>query len=190
MYLSSCNFSCNYSCICRSATAPAPLLNHSCTCPPAITPMYVLQLVLHLSSCNWSCAYPGASNMGDVLKPQENKSITVTMFRDPHKEEYDNKDWYFILEDVNPSGKRKPVAQVSKTPFSSTSVPTVAPALVSFPQGRMNMRDFCTTVPTQTQLTVKLRPLSKKVAPKLCQPSAGAGLMLAVGRRQFLVLFC
>ena len=70
----------------------------------------------------------------------ENKDITVTMFRDAHKEEYDNKDWFFILEDVAANGKRKPVAQ-----------------------GRLNMKDFCTLVPTQSEITVKLRPVSKKV---------------------------
>ena len=70
----------------------------------------------------------------------ENKETLVTMFRDPNKEEYDNKDWFFILENVDPSGKRKPVAQ-----------------------GRLNMRDFSTAVPTQHNLTVKLRPISKKV---------------------------
>ena len=71
----------------------------------------------------------------------ENKEILVTMFRDPNKEEYDNKDWFFILENVEPSGKRKPVAQ-----------------------GRLNMRDFSTAIPTQHNLTVKLRPISKKVS--------------------------
>ena len=71
----------------------------------------------------------------------ENKDILVTMFRDPNKEEYDNKDWFFILEDVTSSGKRKPIAQ-----------------------GRLNMRDFSTAVPTQHNLTVKLRPISKKVS--------------------------
>ena len=60
--------------------------------------------------------------------------------RDQNKEEYDNKDWFFILEDVGPNGKRKPVAQ-----------------------GRLNMRDFSTAVPTQHNLTVKLRPITKKV---------------------------
>ena len=70
----------------------------------------------------------------------DKKEILVTMFRDPNKDEYDNKDWFFILEDVNPSGKRKPVAQ-----------------------GRLNMKDFSTAVPTQHNLTVKLRPISKKV---------------------------
>jgi len=70
----------------------------------------------------------------------ENKEITVTMFRDPNKEEYDNKDWFFILEDVNSNGKRKPVAQ-----------------------GRLNMKEFSTAIPTQHNLTVKLRPISKKV---------------------------
>ena len=70
----------------------------------------------------------------------ENKETLVTMFRDPNREEYDNKDWFFILENVDPSGKRKPVAQ-----------------------GRLNMRDFSTAVPTQHNLTVKLRPISKKV---------------------------
>ena len=29
------------------------------------------------------------------------------------------------------------------------------------------MRDFCTPVPTQSEVTVKLRPVSKKVAMKL-----------------------
>ena len=70
----------------------------------------------------------------------ENKEILVTMFRDPNKEEYDNKDWFFVLEDVNQNGKRKPIAQ-----------------------GRLNMRDFSTAIPTQHNLTVKLRPISKKV---------------------------
>ena len=70
----------------------------------------------------------------------ENKEILVTMFRDPNKEDYDNKDWFFILEDVAANGKRKPVAQ-----------------------GRLNMKDFCTLVPTQSEVTVKLRPVSKKV---------------------------
>jgi len=71
----------------------------------------------------------------------ENKDITVTMFRDPNKEEYENKDWFFILEDVNANGKRKPVAQ-----------------------GRLNMKEFSTAIPTQHNLTVKLRPISKKVS--------------------------
>eukprot|EP00092_Neocalanus_flemingeri_P035707 GFUD01038878.1.p1 GENE.GFUD01038878.1~~GFUD01038878.1.p1 ORF type:complete len:1043 (+),score=277.73 GFUD01038878.1:105-3233(+) len=71
----------------------------------------------------------------------ENKDITVTMFRDPNKEEYENKDWFFILEDVNAAGKRKPVAQ-----------------------GRLNMKEFSTAIPTQHNLTVKLRPISKKVS--------------------------
>ena len=62
------------------------------------------------------------------------------MSRDPNKEDYDNKDWFFILEDVTTGGKRKPVAQ-----------------------GRLNMRDFASAVPTQHNLTVKLRPISKKV---------------------------
>ena len=62
------------------------------------------------------------------------------MPRDPNKEDYDNKDWFFILEDVTTGGKRKPVAQ-----------------------GRLNMRDFASAVPTQHNLTVKLRPISKKV---------------------------
>jgi len=70
----------------------------------------------------------------------ENKDITVTMFRDPNKDDYDNKDWFFILEDVNSNGKRKPVAQ-----------------------GRLNMKEFSTDIPTQHNLTVKLRPISKKV---------------------------
>ena len=63
------------------------------------------------------------------------------MSRDPNKEDYDNKDWFFILEDVTTGGKRKPVAQ-----------------------GRLNMRDFASAVPTQHNLTVKLRPISKKVS--------------------------
>ena len=35
------------------------------------------------------------------------------MFRDQRVEEYDNKDWFFVLEDVK-DGKRKPVAQEIK----------------------------------------------------------------------------
>ena len=70
----------------------------------------------------------------------DQKEISVTMFRDPIKDDYDNKDWFFILEDVNQQGKRKPVAQ-----------------------GRLNMKDFCSAEPTEYNLTVKLRPISKKV---------------------------
>ena len=41
------------------------------------------------------------------------QEILVTMFRDQRVEEYDNKDWFFVLEDVK-DGKRKPVAQEIK----------------------------------------------------------------------------
>ena len=34
---------------------------------------------------------------------------------------------------------------------------------------RLNMRDFCTPVPTQSEVTVKLRPVSKKVAVMLAK---------------------
>ena len=60
----------------------------------------------------------------------DRQEITVTLFRDQRQEEYDNKDWFFILEDVK-DGKRKPVAQ-----------------------GRLNLKDYARQIPHQENLKV------------------------------------
>ena len=62
----------------------------------------------------------------------DRQEITVTLFRDQRQEEYDNKDWFFILEDVK-DGKRKPVAQ-----------------------GRLNLKDYARQIPHQENLKVRV----------------------------------
>jgi len=70
----------------------------------------------------------------------DNQTITVTLFRDQRTEEYESKDWFFIIEDVTSSGKRRPVAQA-----------------------RLNLQEFASSLPSQQTMEVKLRPLTKKV---------------------------
>ena len=68
------------------------------------------------------------------------KEILVTLYRHQKKEEYDDKDWFFFLEDVSKSGKRNVVAQL-----------------------RLNLKDFAAVNKTKHNLTLSLTSSNKKV---------------------------
>merc|ERR1711879_703670 len=67
-----------------------------------------------------------------------------TLYRHQKKEEYDDKDWFFFLEDVSKSGKRNVVAQL-----------------------RLNLKDFAAVNKTKHNLTLSLTSSNKKVTTKL-----------------------
>ncbi|XP_007640970.1 EH domain-binding protein 1 isoform X8 [Cricetulus griseus] len=86
---------------------------------------------------------PGIKNpyRGVVVWPvPENIEITVTLFKDPHAEEFEDKEWTFVIENESPSGRRKALATSS-----------------------INMKQYASPMPTQTDVKLKFKPLSKKV---------------------------
>ncbi|CAB1333150.1 unnamed protein product [Coregonus sp. 'balchen'] len=85
---------------------------------------------------------PGIKNpyRGMVVWPvPENVDISVTLFRDPHSDVFEDKDWTFVIESET-KGQRKVLAAVD-----------------------VNMKKFASATPTQQDLTLKLKPLSVKV---------------------------
>uniref|UniRef100_A0A6Q2ZCA0 EH domain binding protein 1 n=1 Tax=Esox lucius TaxID=8010 RepID=A0A6Q2ZCA0_ESOLU len=85
---------------------------------------------------------PGIKNpyRGVVVWPvPENIEITVTLFKDPHAEEFEDKEWTFVIENSS-SGRRKALATSS-----------------------INMKQYASPMPTQTDVKLKFKPLSKKV---------------------------
>uniref|UniRef100_H3BCI4 EH domain binding protein 1 n=1 Tax=Latimeria chalumnae TaxID=7897 RepID=H3BCI4_LATCH len=86
---------------------------------------------------------PGIKNpyRGVVVWPvPENVEITVTLFKDPHAEEFEDKEWTFVIENESPSGRRKALATTT-----------------------INMKQYASPMPTQTDVKLKFKPLSKKV---------------------------
>nr|XP_056709692.1 EH domain-binding protein 1-like protein 1 [Euleptes europaea] len=69
----------------------------------------------------------------------ENVDIMVTLYRDPHVEEYEDKDWTFVIENES-KGQRKVLASVD-----------------------VNLKRFASPTPTQVDLNLKLKPRSVKV---------------------------
>ncbi|XP_056450372.1 EH domain-binding protein 1 isoform X3 [Gadus chalcogrammus] len=85
---------------------------------------------------------PGIKNpyRGMVMWPvPENVDISVTLFKEANAEEFEDKDWTFVIEGES-KGHRKVLASAD-----------------------VNMRKFASPTPTQTDLTLKLKPLSVKV---------------------------
>ncbi|XP_037403121.1 EH domain-binding protein 1-like protein 1 isoform X13 [Pygocentrus nattereri] len=86
---------------------------------------------------------PGIKNpyRGMVVWPvPENVDITVTLFKDPHAEEFEDKDWTFIIENETAKGHRKVLASVD-----------------------VNLKKFASATVTQTDLSLRMKPLSVKV---------------------------
>ncbi|KAM4620653.1 EH domain-binding protein 1 isoform 3-T3 [Polymixia lowei] len=85
---------------------------------------------------------PGIKNpyRGMVVWPvPENIDISVTLFKDPNADEFEDKDWTFVVEGES-KGHRKVLASAD-----------------------INLKRFASPTPTQTDLTLKLKPLSVKV---------------------------
>uniref|UniRef100_A0A4W5MH69 EH domain binding protein 1 like 1 n=1 Tax=Hucho hucho TaxID=62062 RepID=A0A4W5MH69_9TELE len=86
---------------------------------------------------------PGIKNpyRGTVVwQVAENLDINVTLFKDPTADEFEDKDWTFIIENETNKGHRKVLASVD-----------------------VNMKKFASATPAQYDLTLKLKPLSVKV---------------------------
>uniref|UniRef100_A0A8C1BE41 EH domain binding protein 1 like 1 n=1 Tax=Cyprinus carpio carpio TaxID=630221 RepID=A0A8C1BE41_CYPCA len=85
---------------------------------------------------------PGIKNpyRGTVLwQVPESVDITVTLFKDPNTDEFEDKDWTFIIENET-KGHRKVLASVD-----------------------VNMKKYASVIPAQFDLTLTLKPLSVKV---------------------------
>ncbi|XP_074479953.1 EH domain-binding protein 1-like protein 1 isoform X3 [Sebastes fasciatus] len=85
---------------------------------------------------------PGIKNpyRGMVLwQVPESLDITVTLFKDPTAEEFEDKEWTFVIENET-KGRRKVLASAD-----------------------VNMKKFASATPAQFDVTLKLKPLSVKV---------------------------
>ncbi|KAM4537550.1 EH domain-binding protein 1 isoform 9-T9 [Odontesthes bonariensis] len=85
---------------------------------------------------------PGIKNpyRGMVLwQVPESLSITVTLFKEPAAEEFDDKDWTFVIENET-KGHRKVLASAE-----------------------VNMKNYASATAAQCEVTLKLKPLSAKV---------------------------
>ncbi|KAM3601872.1 uncharacterized protein V6R79_020367 [Siganus canaliculatus] len=85
---------------------------------------------------------PGIKNpyKGMVVWPvPENIDISVTLFKEVNADEFEDKEWTFVIEGEN-KGHRKVLASVD-----------------------INLKRFASPMPTQTDLTLTLKPLSVKV---------------------------
>ncbi|XP_034062332.1 EH domain-binding protein 1-like protein 1 isoform X22 [Gymnodraco acuticeps] len=85
---------------------------------------------------------PGIKNpyRGMVVWPvPENVDISVTLFKEVNADEFEDKEWTFVIEGES-KGHRKVLASAD-----------------------INLKRFASPTPTQTDLTLKLKPLSVKV---------------------------
>ncbi|XP_062289100.1 EH domain-binding protein 1-like [Scomber scombrus] len=85
---------------------------------------------------------PGIKNpyRGMVVWPvPENIDISVTLFKEANADEFEDKEWTFVIEGEN-KGHRKVLASAD-----------------------INLKKFASPTPTQTDLTLTLKPLSVKV---------------------------
>ncbi|KAL3046712.1 hypothetical protein OYC64_004657 [Pagothenia borchgrevinki] len=85
---------------------------------------------------------PGIKNpyRGTVLwQVPESLDINVTLFKEPTAEEFEDKDWTFVIENET-KGRRKVLASAD-----------------------VNMKKFASATPAQYDVTLKLKPMSVKV---------------------------
>ncbi|XP_075727464.1 eps15 homology domain containing protein-binding protein 1 isoform X3 [Rhipicephalus microplus] len=69
----------------------------------------------------------------------ENVEVSVTLFRDPNSNVFEDKEWSFVIEDISAQGKRRHIAV-----------------------GVINVAKFARPEPTQTEVMLHLRPLTPK----------------------------
>ncbi|XP_043931674.1 uncharacterized protein LOC122805531 isoform X2 [Protopterus annectens] len=77
----------------------------------------------------------------------ENVEISVTLYRDPHADEFEDKEWTFVIENET-KGHRKVLASAD-----------------------INMKKYASAMPTQTDIKLRLKPLSVKVVAATLQLS-------------------
>ncbi|XP_076463903.1 EH domain-binding protein 1-like [Babylonia areolata] len=75
-----------------------------------------------------------------VWTVHEKVEIQVTLFRDSRNSEYEDKEWTFVIEDHSKGQKKKILAS-----------------------GTVNMKQYATPMPSEVDVKLKLKPVSKKV---------------------------
>lgn len=70
----------------------------------------------------------------------ENREVAVTLFKDIRSHDLEDKEWTFLVEDVNNSGKRRQIAAIN-----------------------INMKKYASIDSSQHHLNLVLRPTSKKI---------------------------
>uniref|UniRef100_A0A8C7B4N7 EH domain binding protein 1 n=1 Tax=Neovison vison TaxID=452646 RepID=A0A8C7B4N7_NEOVI len=106
---------------------------------------------------------PGIKNpyRGVVVWPvPENIEITVTLFKDPHAEEFEDKEWTFVIENEPFDGIRKKKKEEEEELLTQESPSGRRKALAT---SSINMKQYASPMPTQTDVKLKFKPLSKKV---------------------------
>ncbi|XP_053383352.1 EH domain-binding protein 1-like [Mercenaria mercenaria] len=79
--------------------------------------------------------------LGEVIwTVPENIEIQVTLFRDNKHSPYEDKEWHFVIENQDKSGRRKVLASAA-----------------------INMMKYASDVPTQHDLAIKLSPATRKI---------------------------
>ncbi|CAG0894821.1 unnamed protein product [Darwinula stevensoni] len=80
-------------------------------------------------------------NCGLVVWPDADiQEVTITLFREPRENIFEDKEWVFVAEDVDAQGKRRQLASVN-----------------------VNMSKYASEIPTQQELKLDLKPMSKKI---------------------------
>ncbi|XP_013877032.1 EH domain-binding protein 1 [Austrofundulus limnaeus] len=74
-----------------------------------------------------------------VWQVPESLNITVTLFKDPTADQFEDKDWTFVIENET-KGRRKVLASAD-----------------------VNMKNYASSTPAQYDITLKFKPLSVKV---------------------------
>lgn len=79
--------------------------------------------------------------LGHVVWPiPDNKEIAITLFKNQRTNEFEDKEWSFILEDVSSNGKRRQIACAN-----------------------VNMKNYASVASSQQQLSLQFRPTTKKI---------------------------
>ncbi|KAJ7409751.1 EH domain-binding protein 1 [Willisornis vidua] len=107
---------------------------------------------------------PGIKNpyRGVVVWPvPENVEITVTLFKDPHAEEFEDKEWMFVIENLFEGAVAPFIGYLCTQHVSSRESPSGRRKALA--TSSINMKQYASPMPTQTDVRLKFKPLSKKV---------------------------
>ncbi|RMC07828.1 hypothetical protein DUI87_15297 [Hirundo rustica rustica] len=108
---------------------------------------------------------PGIKNpyRGVVVWPvPENVEITVTLFKDPHAEEFEDKEWMFVIENEFYL-ELASLLEVAKKLNSALTFESPSGRRKALATSSINMKQYASPMPTQTDVRLKFKPLSKKV---------------------------
>ena len=103
---------------------------------------------------------------GNVLwDVPENIETTVTLFKDPRNNEYEDKEWHFVIEDVSEkTGKRKQVSRSAAVKIGLSSSPNSAREVARDQQGEQMRGSQLTAVLTELTEKIELLPCRLQLA--------------------------